>query len=29
MTCDRDDVTKVAKLIGESQAMNIPIFLPM
>lgn len=28
MTCDRDDVTKVAKLIGESQAMNIPILPP-
>jgi DNA polymerase-3 subunit alpha len=28
MTCDRDDVAKVAKLIGESQAMNIPILPP-
>ncbi|MGH7889929.1 MAG: DNA polymerase III subunit alpha, partial [Thermodesulfobacteriota bacterium] len=28
MTCDRDDVTKVAKLIGESQAMSIPILPP-
>ncbi len=28
MTCDRDDVTKVAKLIGEAQAMNIPILPP-
>ncbi len=25
MTCDRDDLTKVAKLIGECQAMNIAI----
>ncbi|HUD02150.1 MAG TPA: DNA polymerase III subunit alpha, partial [Rhabdochlamydiaceae bacterium] len=28
MTCDRDDVAKVAKLIGESQTMNIPILPP-
>ncbi len=28
MTCDRDDVTKVAKLIGECQAMNLPILPP-
>jgi DNA polymerase-3 subunit alpha len=28
MTCDRDDLSKVAKLIGEAQAMNIPILPP-
>jgi DNA polymerase III subunit alpha len=28
MTCDRDDLTKVAKLIGDSQGMNIPILPP-
>lgn len=28
LTCDRDDVTKVAKLIGECQAMNLPILPP-
>lgn len=28
MTCDRDDISKVAKFIRESQAMNIPILSP-
>ncbi len=28
LTCDRDDVTKVAKLIGECLAMNLPILPP-
>lgn len=28
MTCDRDDLTKVAKFIRESQTMNIPILQP-
>ena len=28
MTCDRDDVTKVAKFIRECQAMGIPILPP-
>lgn len=28
MTCDRDDVTKVAKLIGEAKAMNLAILPP-
>ncbi len=28
LTCDRDDVTKVAKLIGECQAMDLPILPP-
>lgn len=28
MTCDRDDLTKVAKFIGESQTMDIPILPP-
>ncbi|MFZ0565321.1 MAG: DNA polymerase III subunit alpha [Chlamydiales bacterium] len=28
MTCDRDDVEKVAKFIRECQAMNIPILPP-
>ena len=28
LTCDRDDVTKVAKLIGECQSMNLPILPP-
>lgn len=28
MTCDRDDITKVSKFIGECQAMNIPILPP-
>ncbi len=28
MTCDSDDLTKVAKFIGECQAMNIPILPP-
>lgn len=28
MTCDRDDLTKVAKLIAEAQAMSIPILPP-
>ncbi len=28
MTCDRDDLTKVSKVIRECQAMNIPILPP-
>ncbi|MGH2639043.1 MAG: DNA polymerase III subunit alpha, partial [Rhabdochlamydiaceae bacterium] len=28
LTCDRDDVTKVAKLVGECLAMNLPILPP-
>lgn len=28
LTCDRDDVTKVAKLIGECQSMDLPILPP-
>lgn len=28
MTCDSDDLTKVAKFIGEAQAMNIPMLSP-
>lgn len=28
LTCDRDDVTKVAKLISECQVMNLPILPP-
>lgn len=28
MTCDRDDLTKVAKFIGECQTMDIPILPP-
>lgn len=28
MTCDRDDLTKVAKFIGECQEMGIPILPP-
>ncbi len=28
MTCDRDDLTKVAKFIGESSSMSIPILPP-
>jgi len=28
LTCDRDDVTKVAKLIAECLAMNLPILPP-
>lgn len=28
MTCDRDDLTKVAKFIGESQSMNIQALPP-
>ncbi len=28
MTCDRDDLTKVAKFIGESQSMNIETLPP-
>jgi DNA polymerase-3 subunit alpha len=28
MTCDRDDITKVAKIIAECQEMKIPIFPP-
>jgi DNA polymerase-3 subunit alpha len=28
MTCDLDDITKVAKIIGECQAMNIAILPP-
>jgi DNA polymerase-3 subunit alpha len=28
MTCDRDDLTKVAKFIGEGKAMGIPILPP-
>lgn len=28
MTCDRDDLTKVAKFIGECQAMNIAVLPP-
>ncbi len=28
LTCDRDDVTKVAKLIGECVAMQLPILPP-
>lgn len=28
MTCDRDDLTKVARLIGECQEMGIPILPP-
>lgn len=28
LTCDKDDITKVAKIIAECQAMNIPILPP-
>jgi len=28
LTCERDDITKVGKLIGECQAMGIPILPP-
>lgn len=28
MTCDRDDTTKVAKLIGEARAIGIPVLPP-
>lgn len=28
MTCDRDDTTKVAKLIGEARSMGIPVLPP-
>lgn len=28
MTCDRDDISKVAKFIGECQSMGIPILPP-
>jgi DNA polymerase-3 subunit alpha len=28
LTCDRDDITKVAKIIAECQAMNLPILSP-
>ncbi|HSX13219.1 MAG TPA: DNA polymerase III subunit alpha [Chlamydiales bacterium] len=28
MTCDRDDTTKVAKLIGEARALGIPVLPP-
>lgn len=28
LTCDRDDVTKVAKLISDCQSMNLPILPP-
>ncbi|MFS8563999.1 MAG: hypothetical protein LVR00_06670 [Rhabdochlamydiaceae bacterium] len=28
LTCDRDDITKVAKIIAECQSMNLPILPP-
>lgn len=28
MTCDRDDTTKLTKLIGEARALHIPVLLP-